>query len=195
MDSNLVLLNDGSITRIPDNPHHRPTAIDLSFISPSLFTNCSWETYLDALGSDHLPIVITLSITNESNVSSDNTHNVVPKYDYKKADWDKFHSIIASYNFHPDYTEDDSMDINDQYLKFQEVVLRAADLSIPKIKVNNSNRRQGNAWWSAECEEAVKNKKHKYKSYIKNKSEENHAAMKVAKNLCNRTINNAKKTY
>ena len=49
VDSSLYLLNDGSITRIPDISSHRCTAIDLSLISPILAPQINWETVPDSL--------------------------------------------------------------------------------------------------------------------------------------------------
>ena len=193
VDSDLILLNDGSITRIPDNSKHRATAIDLSFISPELSPLCSWETYGDSLGSDHLPIMISLTLTNKSNQTPDRTEDIIPKYNYKKADWNKFQTVIASHDLQNTLNEND--DINKVYSTFKELVIRAADLSIPKIKETKSSKHHGNVWWNDDCEKAVKNKKDKYKLYIKNKSEENHNEMKAAKNYCNKVINNAKKEY
>ena len=39
----------------------KATAIDLSLVSSDLAVNRSWETKIDPLGSDHLPIVIILN--------------------------------------------------------------------------------------------------------------------------------------
>eukprot|EP00745_Piridium_sociabile_P014181 TRINITY_DN20892_c1_g1_i4.p1 TRINITY_DN20892_c1_g1~~TRINITY_DN20892_c1_g1_i4.p1 ORF type:complete len:232 (-),score=8.68 TRINITY_DN20892_c1_g1_i4:1083-1778(-) len=58
VDASFYLLNDGRITRIPDNPSHRATAIDLTLVSPDLAPICDWNILDDTLNSDHLPIVI-----------------------------------------------------------------------------------------------------------------------------------------
>jgi len=55
IDSPFYLLNDGRITRIPDNSAHRPTAIDLTLVSPDLAPICVWLTLNDNLNSDHIP--------------------------------------------------------------------------------------------------------------------------------------------
>lgn len=39
IESNLCILNDGSITRIPDSSNHQPSAIDLTLVSPSIELN------------------------------------------------------------------------------------------------------------------------------------------------------------
>jgi exonuclease III len=55
----LVLLNDGSVTRIGTHIQ-RNTMIDLTLVSPNLGISCDWHTHPDTLGSDHLPIITTI---------------------------------------------------------------------------------------------------------------------------------------
>ena len=155
VDSPFNLLNDGSVTRIPDNPHHRSTAIDLSLISPELVPSCSWQTYSDPLGSDHLPIIVTLR--NIHSHSNDNVEDKIPKYNYKKADWNRFQCAIAVQDFSTLSNENETVD--SLFNTFKEIVLRAADLSIPKIKAIHRTERNGNIWWNEDCEKAVNNKK------------------------------------
>ena len=93
VDSSLCLLNDGSITRIPDIINHRASALDLTFISPILVPHCSWGTQSDTLGSDHLPIVITLY---DKPAQINKEKDIIPKYNYNNADWDKFHSYLRT---------------------------------------------------------------------------------------------------
>ena len=99
IDSSLVLLNDGRITRIPDQKQvicrkfyvkDKATAIDLSLVSSDLAVNRSWETKNDPLGSDYLPIVIIL------NEKPDNLKGKMKKiiiiikgrkYNYDRRDW------------------------------------------------------------------------------------------------------------
>eukprot|EP00745_Piridium_sociabile_P002170 TRINITY_DN11300_c0_g1_i4.p1 TRINITY_DN11300_c0_g1~~TRINITY_DN11300_c0_g1_i4.p1 ORF type:complete len:167 (+),score=4.27 TRINITY_DN11300_c0_g1_i4:169-669(+) len=77
VDSNLYLLNDGSITRIPDISSHRPSATDPTLLSPILASECKWSTYDDTLGSDHIPIIIDF---NEQLESHDATTDNIPSY-------------------------------------------------------------------------------------------------------------------
>ncbi|KAL8608701.1 hypothetical protein ACOMHN_002930 [Nucella lapillus] len=58
-NSNLCLLNDGSFTRVPDREDHNPTTIGLTLVIPLLFGDADWEVG-DLMGSDHLPIRLTL---------------------------------------------------------------------------------------------------------------------------------------
>ena len=155
-DSDLILLNDGRITRIPDNQNHRPTSIDLTLVSPTLYIDSSWDTLTDTLGSDHVPITINIYLKDTPTVNYTETENTLPKYNYKKADWDKFKMIITSQTFPTEKI--DKADINHIYSIFQDNIIQAANQSIPMCKANKFKEKQGNVWWSEECEEAVKAK-------------------------------------
>ena len=78
VESSLCLLNDGRITRIPDDSTRKATAIDLSLVTSNLAVNCTWYTEEDCLGSDHLPIIIDLN-KNVKDDESDN-ENKIPKF-------------------------------------------------------------------------------------------------------------------
>ena len=52
------MLNDGSFTRIPDRSDQRPSAIDLTLVTPDTASGAEWEVSADSLSSDHLPITV-----------------------------------------------------------------------------------------------------------------------------------------
>ena len=193
IDSDLTILNNGKITRIPDIKDHRPTSIDITLVSSELLINSNWDTLTDTLGSDHIPIIITIS--SKDNVSKDNSKidYKIPKYNYKKANWDKFKNIISTKDFLLNKIE--YTDINYLYSLFQDTLINAANRSIPKCNENHTTKKQGNSWWSTECEEAVMNKKKAFKTYLKNKTEENFNKMKYANIHCNKIIAKAKTMY
>ncbi|MCB4744872.1 MAG: hypothetical protein LGB07_04385, partial [Sulfurovum sp.] len=55
-NSDFIVLNDGSFTRIPDRSDQRPSAIDLTLVTPDTASGAEWEVGADSLSSDHLPI-------------------------------------------------------------------------------------------------------------------------------------------
>ena len=189
VDSPFHLLNDGSVTRIPDVSKHKATAIDLTLVSPEIVPSCSWETYKDTLGSDHIPIITTIS--DGHNKDRNITVDIIPKYNYKKANWSLFQTILASQEF--ERYEDENIDT--MYSAFMECVLSAADKAIPRLKEVKSGDRTGNVWWSDSCEKAVTYKQQMFKKYIRNKTPENHVEMKKANIQCNMTVAQAKKDY
>ena len=189
VDSSLFLLNNGSFTRIPDVSRHRPTAIDLSLISPELAPSCSWETHDNTLGSDHVPIKIT--IYGEVNNPDKYIPDKIPKFCYKRADWNMFQQILAC----RDYDRIESDDVNTLYSEFKATVLSAANSSIPRLNSIKTYNHRGNIWWTELCNKAVQHKKDRFKMYIRDRSIENHLEMKKANEHSNRTIEAEKKSY
>ena len=77
--SNFGILNWDSPTRLPGNAN--PSSPDVSLASASLITSTNWKTKTN-LGSDHLPILISLQM--------DLTINPIPhrtSFNLKKANW------------------------------------------------------------------------------------------------------------
>ena len=80
--SNFGILNWDSPTRLPGNAN--PSSPDVSLASASLITSTNWQTKTN-LGSDHLPILISLQM--------DYTINPIPhriSFNLKKANWDRY---------------------------------------------------------------------------------------------------------
>ena len=83
--SNIGVLNEEQPTRLPT--YGQPTSPDISLASLSLLPNTKWEVKKN-LGSDHLPIIITISTSLKQSKSIKRTY-----VNFKKADWDKFTSM------------------------------------------------------------------------------------------------------
>lgn len=60
-DERLIVVNDGSITRVAVPPS-RPSAIDLTVVSSSLALDVEWEVLNSRGGSDHYPIKTELNL-------------------------------------------------------------------------------------------------------------------------------------
>jgi ribonuclease HI len=189
VDSKLVLLNDGKITRIPDIETHKPSAIDLSLVSPELALDFEWFPLEDSLGSDHFPLVICTNL-NEKQINC-KYHDKIPKFKYHLADWDAYEAFLLLYD--EELVKDE--DVEKFYSKFCKALIEAAEYSIPKKKPQLIGTHSGNAWWNDECKQAVASKKDAFKRWLKNRSSKNFCDMKKAKIICNKTIAHAKKTY
>ena len=189
VDSDLVLLNDGHVTRIPDVANQRPTAIDLSLVSPSVAIESDWNVEENCLGSDHLPILISLNeqVKNEENEVEDQ----IPKFCYNRADWDSYQQFLLS----RDISSIEHNDLDIFYSNFTSAVLSAAEYSIPKIKTNVHSKHKGNVWWNSSCADAVAEKKQCFKTWIRQRTDDNFISMKKAKLHCNKVIAQAKKLY
>lgn len=160
VDSSLLLLNDGSITRIPDISTHKATSIDLSLVSPDTAAMCSWEVEEDPLGSDHLPIILKLD---DSLLPTEDTKDPIPKFCYEKADWSKFESLLRVQNL--SFSDIETLD--EFYERFTSTVIAAANQSIPKRKSYKGGKHTGNVWWNQTCADAVKQKRTLYKIWLK----------------------------
>ena len=130
VDSPLYLLNDGSPTRFPDNPQHKSTSIDLTFISPDFAPVCNWQTYHDCLNSDHLPIIISLNL--KHTLSSDKATDKVLKFNYKLANWNPFIAMLSNFRIDDDTFKE--KDIEDLYDIFRNELIRVAKACIPIMK-------------------------------------------------------------
>ena len=63
-ENNLCILNNGSPTYLKTQPQHLPnptSAMDFSICTPDLALRCTWEVLPDTLGSDHYPVLISVS--------------------------------------------------------------------------------------------------------------------------------------
>ena len=184
VDSPLVFLNDGSVTRVPDVANHRPSAIDLSFVSSNIMLDCKWRVEIDSLGSDHFPLIIS---NEKDEIDQSSFDDKVPKFKYKFARWDDFKFHLSTIN-----TEEISdNDINIFYENFSNAVISAAKLAIPICKPKLPNNKS-NEFWNDECEKAVELKKEKYKIWVNEKSDENFLNKNIANIECKKVVANAR---
>ena len=182
--SNLCLLNDGSFTRIPDRVDHNPTAIDLTLVSPLLFGDAHWEVG-DVMGSDHLPIRLTLGgvLPQENQQGED-------RYNYTKADWTVFrHQLLTA--VYPAHTND----VNQWYDGLRRVLLLAADNSIPKKATKLNYKHKANPWWNSQCKKEQSDLRKAYRRYKRCQSEETYLDMKIKRTSFKRTVAEAKLSY
>ena len=142
ISSDLLPLND------PDTPtlFHRSSGSrssfpDIFFAPSSLAFSCSWEVLQD-LGSDHLPILLSIPL---SPVFHPNERP--PSFNFQKARWDGFASYFDSHC--PSAEEYSSL--SSAAALFTSLAINAAKSSIPFGRI----KRPPKAWWSVEVEEAV----------------------------------------
>ena len=121
-----------------------PPAVAPLLTSPStLAFSCSWEVLQD-LGSDHLPILLSIPL---SPVFHPNERP--PSFNFQKARWDDFASYFDSHC--PTAEEYSSLSLSSAAALFTSLAMNAAKSSIPFGRI----KRPPKAWWSAEVEEAV----------------------------------------
>ena len=130
----------------PWHTHSSPSLLWQSLLSWHLlcsFYSCSWEVLQD-LGSDHLPSLLSIPL---SPVFRPNERP--PSFNFQKARWDDFASYFDSHC--PSAEEYSSLSHSSAAALFTSLALNAAKSSIPFGRI----KRPPKAWWSAEVEEAV----------------------------------------
>ena len=175
LNSNLTLLNDGSVTHVTDNTG-LTSVLDLSLVSPTLLPDTSWSTYDDSLGSDHFPISISYDVDLGEEAP-------LPRYDHRRADWETF-SRVVNVNTQGHY-------INDKIHNLETSILQAADVAIPKT--SPTPHKPGVLWWTPDCANALKERNRLFRIFNRQPSEINHVNFKKARAKARLTINNAKR--
>ena len=133
-------------TSSPLNDPDTPTLLrrfspDISFSPSTLAFSCSWKVLQD-LGSDHLPILLSIPL---SPVFRPNERP--PSFNFQKARWDGFASYFDSHC--PSAEEYSSL--SSAAALFTSLAMNGAKSSIPFGRI----KRPPKAWWSAEVEQAV----------------------------------------
>ena len=139
----LLPLNDRDTPTLLNHSSGSRSSPDISFAPSSLALSCSWEVLQD-LGSDHLPILLSIPL---SSVFRPNERP--PSFNFQKARWDGFASYFDSHC--PSAEEYSSLSLPSAAALFTSLTLKAAKSSIPFGRI----KRPPKAWWSAEVEEAV----------------------------------------
>lgn len=136
----LVILNDGSPTRITP-PEHNISVVDLSLVSSHMANHASWETIQDTGSSDHFPIFISFCNQN----LFDHSINFKRK-NFKKADWNSFHDNLSiDLLSKPDIT----------YKEFIDLVEQTSNKTIPTFTLKNNPSKIISPWWDDECQSAL----------------------------------------
>ena len=180
----LVILNEGAPTRVPDAECHGPSAIDLALVSEGLAASAEWDRGADTLGSDHFPILVSVALEPKREPVAGR-----PRYRYDKANWDAFQAYLEQAAL----VHATSSDPDEEARVLTECIIGAADASIPKSKGTLS--RKGVPWWTKECLEAVRNKRRCYNRYLRTRSSEDHLAMKASASAVKKVIAGAKRDY
>ena len=178
------MLNDGSFTSIPDRSDQRPSAIDLTLVTPDTASGAEWEVGADSLSSDQLPITVGFVFSAEKE-----TPATTSKYSYDLANWDLFTSSLGTAEINAG-----DADLDEVNRRIVSSILEAAREAIP-LTGGGMSRSNSNPWWKKECEEAVGLKRVMYRHQSKDQNAETHERMKAANRDCNKIIAQAKKDH
>lgn len=153
---------------------------DLTLISPELHTEFNWKIYEDPCSSDHVPIII--------NPNERETNYSKPRFNYNKANWEKFSALA---NFDEPISNFNNIDSLNAYIV--DVILSAANESIPTTKP-----REGKIpvpWWNVCLNNSKKQKNLAYRKYNKRPSKENDLFYRKKNAEHKRLISECKKKY
>ena len=134
---------------------------------------------LQDLGSDHLPILLSIPL---SPVFHPNKRP--PSFNFQKARWDDFASYFDSHC--PSAEEYSSLCLSSAAALFTSLALNAAKSSIPFGRI----KRPPKAWWSAEVEQAVGERRRAFATA--HRSDENRHAYISASRRASSVITKAK---
>ena len=143
ISSDLLPLNDPDTPTFLHCSSGSRSSPKISFGPSTLAFSCSWEVLQD-LGSDHLPILLSIPL---SLVFCPNERP--PSFNFQKARWDGFASYFDSHC--PSAEEYSSLSLSSAAALFTSLTLDAAKSSIPFSRIKYHPK----AWWSAEVESAV----------------------------------------
>ena len=128
-NSDHITLNTNTHTRLPFAANQRPTSPDITSITTNLYNRTHWET-LNALNSDHLPILTT--INTRTNFRLQQNRQTYTNYD--KANWQNFTTETESSfrNINP------PSDTHTANKILTNIILNADKHNIPKGKIHHN---------------------------------------------------------
>ena len=150
LKQNLVILNDGSGTRL-DPISGRTSCLDLSLISSGIASKCTWSVFADKFGSDHFPVYIEFYIQGHCNKTKHENEGEQTKWSFKKMDWTAFSRMCEEkITIEALYDED----VNIFHANLIETLYDIFRILLP----SKNNKKTGNPvpWWTETCSAKIK---------------------------------------
>jgi hypothetical protein len=113
-----------------------------------------------------------------------------PKYDYGRADWGGFRQALQEAVYPAD-----GLDIDTWYAEFRQVILTAAEGTVPKKVHNLKFKHPANPWWNSECKQHQREQRKAYARYKKCQNEETYNDLKQTRIAFKKTVAEAKLNY
>ena len=176
----LVLLNKGDNTHF-SLAHNTESAIDLSICSPQICPLFEWSVDCDIRHSDHYPIQIKTTFR----LDSDTVSSFLPRWNLKRADWDRFQDIC-----NVDHEQFNNPEQAITYIT--DTILSAANTSIPST--TPSPRRKLVPWWSQEVAQAIARRKRAFRAYLRHRDDASLIMRNKERARCKRIIREAKRS-
>lgn len=174
---NLCYCGDSRGTRINNNGSL--SHLDLAFSSARLCALVSCSTMENSWGSDHYPLLLTLNTKN----TNSNEWQKESKWNFSKADWDKYEINIHGKLENVQYQTNATINLDEAYHQLVNIVTAAANDAIPRYKGNKIEHKYA-PFWDNDCKQAIKERNKKEKIFkltrlLKDKIEYNKSKAKV----------------
>ena len=143
LSSDLLPLNNPEHHTLLHRATGNRSSPDLSLVPTRIASKCTWQTLPD-LGSDHLPISITIPTS-----PIINSFHRPPLFNYNKARWDEYLTYIDTHC--PTPSNFTTLSLSEATHTFTKLLNDAATSAIPFGSIN----RPAKAWWSPEVADAV----------------------------------------
>ena len=141
ISSDLLSLNDPDTLTLLHRSSGSRSSPDISFVPSFLALSCSWEVLQD-LGSDHLPILLSIPL-----FPVFRPNERPPSFNFQKARWD---DLSCYFDSHCPSAEK-YLSLSSTAALFTSLALNAAKSSIPFGRIKLFPK----AWWSAQAEKVV----------------------------------------
>lgn len=177
-NSDFVVLNDGTPTRISPVFNTNNSALDLTLIHKDLSVDFIWKVANSTFGSDHIPTLLTSVGLN----LNPHEHTI---WDLKSTDWNAFNDFCRL-----ELIQDEvNIDVMDKIIHDQ---IYNGLINSSHAFFSPNNKKRVPPWWDSELKE-LKVQKNKYlNDYIRDQSKENLIRLKKFTALYKRALKSKK---
>jgi len=154
------------------------STLDLCFIPVCLTLDVDMKQLTD-LGSDHIPILMTMGCMVDCT-----SFRARPRYKLSSGNWDVWKNQLSPVTF--------KSELQEEYECFIKCINEAAEKSFTKTK-EIINPKYNKPWWTKECQEAVRSKKRAKNTFKSHPTYENLIALRRSEAIVRRCCKEAKK--
>ena len=170
-----IALNDGTPTRMAGDGETTP---DITLVPGDSYGKVKWNV-LDTIGSDHLPIKVTVE-------GRERKEKVKRRLNLEKLDVNKYQNTFSE--LLKEARTEENLSLEKEFKIFVDLVLRAAQKSAPL-----TSSKPKKTWWTEECTTARKKMKTAFKQMRKNPCEEQRNQYQQARDTLFDTIKSSKR--
>ncbi len=183
----MVIISNKDCPTLINRKTKKLSSPDLFMVSRNISNRVGSLKVGSDLGSDHLPLLLTLQL---------DITKVVPKevyfWRYKRLDQKKF-EICLGRLLKEWQLKNNEVDISKSYEEWTTAVLRAANSHCPKTL--KKGKLKANPWWNLECQKEVTLRRKLRRKYQKKRGTREYLEYRIQDKKSKRTILEAKRKY